>query len=304
MEFSKGESYSETEWWERMYTSVIVCASCSLIYFIASMIMLNLGFDKHSSALCDILNDVNTFLFTFVLFSVNFFLWLRQRTFYSNNMLNMNFSRIINYISFSAIFFILAGGLMVCIIASFADDVVSSEYGCSFSTGQLDRGTVIGIGVALSLLGQITLLSLFIYPLYKSSHSMAFKDSCFGSLIKGKNNNSDSAANEDTNATRTKSSDNPQNDQLPSYILKSNQRVRVIIIKTFIFAVLSIFCDLLTAVLPFVFTSQKHLRHRRYVDVMGLVDIALNLIFVLLSFVEWKEMLTSPLNCIKLRITN
>ena len=277
-----------------VYTSVIICALCCILYFVISLVILNIGFDDESSELCDAFSDVITFFFTLVIFSVNFFLWLRQRSLYTERLLSETFNRAIKVISCVSIFVILAGGLLVSIIASFANDIVSSVNGCSYSSGQFNRGIVVWIGVAFYFFGQISLLCLFIYPLQKSVQVTVFSKRSLLPAFWKKGKESASKCNDLTNRNAQKTS--PFVGNLTASGGPSSEKVKKIIKKTLLFAILSIFCDLLTAVLPFFIFGPKT-THRRYVDLLALADVSLNLAFVILSFADWKKMISFSGSC-------
>ena len=290
----------------KIYSSVIVCAVLCDIYFIVNLLYTNLGFELNNNKLCEYLGDTSSALYAVCLLSVQTFLWLRQRAFYTNRMLNVNYSKPVKVISFLSIIVIFLFGVAVIIFFIYPDDHKSSPDGCTYDSDMPLEYTVIILLVIL--ICQITLLSLFVYALRQSKHdnhptfSFVIKDYCcckpqaIEELPENANKRTNSVDAISSNFTTTTSSStiSPAFPVTPTsqHRTSNSKAVRIIIRKTLVFAFISILADVFIQIVIQFITGPDS--HRRYPVLIGNVNTFLNLLFVIFSFAPYREMLTSP----------
>ena len=125
-----------------------------------------------SEILCNALFHTAGFVFVFGNFMVNLFLWFRQRIFYVQPCLKILFSKCLRVFSFAVliIYLLIVTTLSVIYLVDVRLEV--NEAGvCQFkldSSGDTSKGKNIFVGWSVSsILMQIMLLGLFIYPLLK-----------------------------------------------------------------------------------------------------------------------------------------
>lgn len=287
-----------------IYTSVVGCATVCLVYIISNLVYINVGFYPDSSKVCDSMADAVVGLYAFVLMSVGVFLWLRQRTFYNNFLLNADFSKCIRVFSSTSIVLIIGGGLCALVINTIPNDHIWSPDGCLYRPdNDLRIAYWVSIVVAI-LFGQSTLLGLFIYALKQSqSESSNTNDSFSGDTV------NDGVSTPYSGATPSRGGVATSKQSIPStYSARRNRfkstsqssysqadkqakAVHEILKKTFIFAVLSTLSDIFFQVFIHYLTDPQG--NRRISITLGTLNAFVHLIFMILSFVKCKTILTS-----------
>ena len=284
-----------------VYTFLIVCAVSCLFRYIANQAYMNVGFKDDEDGLCEAAADAAFVSYSMVLFSVLMFLWFRQRAFYTNRMLALKSLKPIRILSFGSIILILGGGFTYLLLFTIPHNYVSSSKGCLFV---LDLSVIVTYNVyviVLIIVAHCLLLCLFVYPLVK----IYFGDSAFSCLrqIKG-HKSARSNVGPSKVPTTTPSISSPCNNNLSvpdglttiersrSLAIKpSTEGIKKILLKTFIFALCSTVVDVLIQI---VSSYSNNLNGSRRITNM-LFDIAafLNLLFLIFSFVTFKNMLFS-----------
>ena len=282
----------------KIYSSAIVCAVLCDIYFIVNLIYTNLGFEPNQDRFCEYMGDTSSAFYGSCLLSVQTFLWLRQRAFYTNRMLNVNYSKPVKVISFLSIIVIFLFGVSVIIFFVYPDDHKSSPDGCTYHSHlSLEYAIII---ILVILICQITLLSLFVYALQQSKHHPPLVvrkiTYCCCKLPESTGKKTMSIDSNLVNFTITTSNSTishacPVKTTTQHRISNSNA-VRKIIRKTMIFAFISILADVFLQGLTQFITAPDS--HRRYPVFIGNVNIFLNLLFVIFSFASYRKILTSP----------
>ena len=149
--------------------AAVLCAATALLCFISSQFVFNIGFSVTENQ-CKMLFDASAILICVAYFAVFVYLWVRQLVFYTNNLLNIDFSKVLRFFSYLSIILIFLGGLSVMIFSIIPTKYMSTLKGCVLIP--LDT-TSSAISVIMSLLvllsGQIMLVGLLIYPLHKHS---------------------------------------------------------------------------------------------------------------------------------------
>ena len=85
---------------------------------------------------------------------------------------------------------------------------------------------------------------------------------------------------------------NSERQQSNSATNSADKIVRLIIKKTFVFAALSLLCDLGTVGFSFFLAKKTHRQDVR--TILASIDVSANVMFLILSFMSWKKMITSP----------
>ena len=283
-----------------IYSSVIGCGFVCLVFYAVNITYINVGFEKGKNEVCDSLSDCATTIYCLGLLSVFTFLWLRQRAFYNNFLLNLEYSKCLRVLSTLSIFLILIPGTAFVAFTTWPNDHESSDLGCLYKPHDEFREAYWISAIFLIVFGQSTLVGLFVYALKKTSGE-GLTSGCFGccsckrnvgtSLPRKKNGNpirsvSYSSSGTDGNSfSRSFSTSSlAQEDQ--------SRAVQRILWKTLIFGILSMIIDILVQVVIF-FLVNPH-QHRRISATVCAVSTLLNLSFLVLSFVSFKEILKSP----------
>ena len=293
-----------------VYTSVIICASACMVRYCISLLYMNIGFGEDSSFQCDSIADAAVFFYALVLFTVYFFLWLRQRVFYSTYIVKSAFSKIFSFFSSASIGFIFAAGVGAAILNILPINHRSSAYGCIYTPDESQRiGYWISVAVAI-FIGQAVLLGLFIYPLQRIFNLChpACSATNGGRIRKEENVSFKQTSQKQPSRQRRKIQSNiitittsSSNESIhrdsviklsPAFRRTTTNLVSRILRRTFVFAVLSLSTDIFLLVFS-NYIVQTH-GHRRVPSMIYDINSFLNLILVILSFVQYKEMMTSP----------
>ena len=280
-----------------VYSSVVMCGFMCLFRYVISLVFMNIGFQKNEDELCDSIADAAYCSYAFVLCFVALFLWFRQRAFYSNSLLNVNYNKLVSFFSFASIIFILAYGLFVIALNTAPNSYSSSTDGCTLKP---DRGIVAGywisviVGVAFY---NLVLWGLLIYAL---THVRSFQKA----TKRTPSTNTDSPTrdsscinNQDKEQSekehRPESTDlESQNNHFRSRRKHSSMKIKIILQKTLIFGIISILSDIFIQIFANFIVNPDG--HRRFTYMLFDINAFLNLLFLVFSFVSYKEMLTSP----------
>ena len=96
-----------------IYGCVVLCSVMCLFRYASSMAAINTGFGIGKDQLCDQIADLAYCAYGLVLFCIEWFLWLRKRIFFVNNMLNVSYQAWIKVISFFS-FLLIAYVVIYC----------------------------------------------------------------------------------------------------------------------------------------------------------------------------------------------
>ena len=283
-----------------VYTSIVICAGACLLRYIATLFYFNIGYSYNEDRICDILSDLTSTLYTFVLFSSALFSWSRQRLFYSNHMLNVNYSKAVRFFSQSSIVIIVVCGLGVLIFNVVPDDHPSSPEGCTYEIASYSLRIAYWVSIVLAIVfGQVVVLYLFVHALYTLSPSSSEKRSSAasetGSL--GVSHSSDHlSAGRTTNGHRMKSTQITfEGEMSPVHTMgtrknasKTNSVKRILRI-TFVSATISLLVDILIQVFSFFISSGN----RRALTTLLNISSFLNLLLIVFAFKKYKQMLFS-----------
>ena len=286
-----------------VYSSLLLCTVMCILHYLTSIAYLNIGFYEGEDELCDSISDVEKCCFFLVLFSVQLFLWFRQRAFYSNYMFNVHINKVIKSISFLSIFVIITFGVLTWIFITIPNDNFSSSKGCYFKPNDNSLPTYIFLSVSMVVIGQGVVLALLIHALHQSRMPGSEKTtiSCLPCICckQGINNAAPRSSAVRYAVSRNDSGLNKSNLVTVSTVSKrggscarADIMVRRIIKKTLIFAIVAMLVDIMVIVMTYSITNPQE--HRELVIVSEDVSAFLNFVFILLSFVQWKDIATSP----------
>ena len=287
-----------------VYSSVILLTVFCLIRYIVSAIHMTIGFRENEDCLCNAFDDITTCFYSAVLFTSYIFLWLRQRAFYTNKMLNFTYSKCLRIFSFACIFLLFASAFSAMVFVILPNNHFPTPNGCIYKPSNDDNRLQYLIALVLVVVvGQTTLLGLFVYALKPQDWKWIklFRSSENAKHVK----NTEIAVITQTNETHTSLQ---SVDQINSYVnvraLKNKQQnkqekisktkcvIRKTLKKTLLFAIISIATDIFLQLLINIIVEGN--QHRRYVAMAISMNAFVTLLLVIFSFVSWKEMLTSP----------
>ena len=273
-----------------VYSFVVVCSVSCLLFLVSDLIFMSVK----DTRLCEAAADATTLLYAMVLWSVFLFLWFRQKAFYTNNAFTSKVNKCVKFFSFASIVMISTSGLVYVLLFTVPNNYVGSTEGCiyDFANKSLPEsyGTCI---VCFILFSHVILLCLFIYPLLESRK---YERKCFGKCCKRQKPkpNTDQPLPEKVKIFRIFG--RPMEQARPysrrSLSLKpSRKHIRLLLRKTFLFALLSTLTDVSNQIICFYFTTT----HRRFHSLMFDFAAFFNLLFLLLSFSTYKNILKSLL---------
>ena len=281
-----------------MYGCIIGCAVTCMIRFVTSLLLLNLGYSNFESGTCDQLEDAAYSSYALVHFFVALFLWSRQQAFFAHRLLNFNYSKLMKYFSFVIIVFITAYGIFVVALNSAPKFYTSSSMGCVLRPGyEVHIATWLTPIIAVAFYN-VVLLGLLSYGLF---YAQAFQEkrstanlqqqkfkaiNC--KIITSRKSDEELASTTSESSSKLKSKSSPHRQNYAS------NKIKVILKKTLIFAVLSILVDIMLQLTINLAIDRKS--HRRLSNMAFDIASFFNLLLVILSFNKYKEMMTSPCN--------
>ena len=259
-----------------IYLSIIFCSVLAFVYHLFITLYQNLEYQIGDDKLCDSMSDAVKSWFFFCALSVCFFLWLRQRVLYTTVLPTIHFTKALRVFSFMIIFIGFMFGMIGLILSNIPNDVVATPMGCIYKKdGNLREISSVFAAFAL-IFTQVSLLAVFIHALlvlHESSHEERWNILVLCNC---------KSSNEQINVTE-----------------QPADRTRIMIYneirKTIIFAVLSLCSDLLAVFLELLFRQQGKLDD--FISFLAALAVSINLYFVILSFVKWKDMITLPCKC-------
>jgi len=275
-----------------IYSSVVACAIACIIRYFVTLALLNVGFHKNEDYICESLSDVQYTTYAFVLFSVYFVLWARQRAFYANWLLHHNYNKNIQIFSYSLIIIIACCVIIIVSYGSVPKLYISSKRGC-IEKNDSNVGKEIYVITSIAVIvAHIALYGLFGYALTRFKRIERKKSLRLQRKTTQETNNSTNI-----NSTSSGSSDNarispPYQIKISQKKFSSNKKITFILKKTLVLAVVSIVLNVLVQVFSgFVF---DHKSHRRILNMVGDIAAFFNFFLVIISFSKYKEMMTSP----------
>ena len=282
-----------------VYSLVLVCSVSCLFRFAVNIVHMNVGFEKGEDQLCEAILDTDFFAHSLVLYCETLFLWFRQRAFYRNAMLSFHTTKFVKVLSVLSIVIISAGALGYSLYACLPDNFKASNQGCLYEPEDESKT---GYGVYISVLlvtAQLMLLYLFIHPLRRKSTTCFDLTKVFPKRKCNKDNSASICqSSKITTISRNLGSDVERlhkiNHQHSFSADPFSHEVRLIMQKTVIIAFITTFMDV-AAQLLLVFTGNLKCS-MRYSYMVFDITVFLHLLFLILTFVTYKEILTSLFN--------
>ena len=280
-----------------IYTAVIFCAVGCIFHPIVGISYMSVGFNGEDG-LCEALGDLAPCAYGFVSLAVLMLFWLRQRAFFTNRMLNVKYSKPVRCFSaVSIVGFYTAGGA-VLLFVTIPYNQRSGPDGCLYiPTDEQQIGYLVSVFLTL-VVGEISLLALFIYAIVKSGKDITLKDICCTCFDKtfGKICCCPFESDHETTPTARNSWIDRRNTTMTRSISTSSLAddpdvVRTILVKTLLVAVLTFLLDFIFQ--AYVFYIADRNSHRRFSIIYGSAHLFLRLLFVVLSFANVKKMLFS-----------
>lgn len=258
-----------------IYTSVVVCAGLCLMHHGLITLFCRYIYYENDTYLCNFFSDLIKCIYGFVIFTSNVFTWLRQRVFYTDATLKVRFGKVSNTFSFLTIFMIFFGGTIGLTLLVFPDDSVSSPIGCVYRQDQNFNLYSFYVTSAIITFGQVSLVCLLLHALLNIQRNLN-KRKCLQLMCCSKH----------------------YIDAVEKQVVKSDMNEKAIAMtqmvmrKTIAFAILSLALDTLTMVLSL--RLKRPNERNDHASVLACTAVFVNLLFMILSFVPWKEMITSP----------
>ena len=298
-----------------IYTVAVVCAACAVIRLVTSQVSFHVGYGVGEEYLCEAIFDILYVAYCHMLLFVFLFIWIRQRVFYVNKMLQVDNNKTLKIFSSFSLVFIFMACYTVILIECIPDDTVPSAEGCRFSTNYTQFSIYTwSVSICVLLIVEVILLVLLIHPLliHLPQQSKMYKlfSFCFKTKEKSLATSFTPVQVKSQSLPISSAPDkrvilvehfhfnvpvcNTQYCHKPA-LTRSGKAVKSIMKRTLIFGSLSIASELviiLIMLLPFLDFSDPS--SQWITTVVYDVNVLLNLLFVLFSFLSYKEMLTSP----------
>ena len=253
-----------------IYTSVVVCAVICLNRLAISLAFMNVGFNDDQDGLCESVADASYWAYGLVVYVVIYFLWFRQRVFYTNRMMNVNYGIPIRFVSFSSIIFLSVFGLFVLIYNTFPKNYYASHQGCIYKPTDTNPITFWILAIAIIMCSHLCMLGLLVFALLQTLQVQKK----FFSKVEPAGRNENGSSRKSGKFSTTK-------------------QIKLILQKTLAFSIISIACDIFIQMFAEYIVPIDG--HRRLSYMVFDLNAFLNLVFVILSFVRYKELLLSPL---------
>ena len=270
-----------------IHNCVPTCALFCELRFVFSLVLLNIGFTENEDNLCRTIGIAAYLLNFLVLFTGQFFLWLRQRAFYVNRLMNVNYNKTTMLISYCSIFFCFVYVMVFCTSSAPLPIFVSSpQHGCMLKVRYQYSGTaLLIIGVMGGLIAQVMFFGLLAYAL---THVRAFQSQSLriqkqASTAKEKNAKESIGDSEQIICY----------DRQTKKDYASASKVKVALHRIFVIAVISMLVDIIGYSVLFYFMTQNVILR---VSVLTLdLHAFANLLTLIFSFSNCMDILTSPL---------
>lgn len=255
--------------------AAVFCAVTALFRFIVSQVALNLTHSYNENSKCKMISNVLVVAYCLATFSVYVYLWVRQSVFYTNRMLSTNFSKSLRFFSYLSIVLIFLGGLGAIFFNTLPSNYHSTPVGCAYIPEDSTlTATMVIVSTMVTVLGQIILVGLVVYPLLKHSNERGCLAMCGLSNCYKRNQQSEFSQ---------------KKNKIHHHHAQSNKKIHKILRKTVIFSIIIVISDIIFLVVTtYALTGQNN----RRISTM-LYDIATfaNLLFVVSSIGHWKNIL-------------
>ena len=255
--------------------AAVFCGIMSFLRFIASQFVFNIGFFGTKNNQCKMVVDASIILFCLANFAVHNYLWVRQLVFYTNRMLNTDFSKALRFFSYLSIILIFLGGLGVILVNTISVKYIPTLKGCAYiPLDSTSTAILVIVCLVVLLSGETMLVGLLIYPLHKHSKQKGWLalcgiTNCFLQKVDQQN-----------------ARQNTQNQSM-TYRSATKKKINVILRRTVCFSIIIVVSNL---VLLFISTYGFTENDNRNISTM-LADFITfgNLAFVVSSIESWQK---------------
>ena len=247
----------------RIYLSVVICSVAAFVYHLFVAVYYNIEFRNNEDTLCKVIGCISIITYGFCFLSVILFLWFRQRMLYTAFLPLAHFTKSLKFFSFIIIFvtfFLVVVGVILSISV-----VIFTRVGCFLQNDSNLQLAAIASFVCAMIFSQVSLLVIFIHALLSSQGFNVKKRSLFCCKHQ------------------------PENRQKAN---RTGIMVNKIVKKATVFAALSLLSDLLALLLSLPYLLQD--KQNEIYSVLASLSVSMKLYFVILSFIVWKDMITSP----------
>ncbi|XP_039252904.2 uncharacterized protein LOC120330129 [Styela clava] len=153
-----------------LYVFCVVSVTSIVVRFAWAQVVIEVPRRSDSSELCEAIIDITGISYTMCLGTVYVFLWLRQRTIYTNPKIRKLTGNCANYLSWiSMILLCIVAAVLTCIITA-PMMYRAGPHGCIIKEG-VNYEVYYALVSASLFLFQFALLGLFIYPITKNTTS-------------------------------------------------------------------------------------------------------------------------------------
>jgi len=284
----------------KIYTCVVILACMCLIFFITSMVGLNVGYNDNETNICIIIKNLNISSYLLAFTSVGCFLWFRQRSFYVNQFLNVNYNKVIKKLSFVSIFIMIGISLLVWILVILLFDafITSSPRGCVLHEKRIPvLSEILNIYWIL-----VTCCIILVYSVLLALLSYALLSIKSVSFNNVPNTSRCTVNNVSENVQSMQTRNNIQRFKflkIKSIFLnnktcknKNSLQQKILVLKRILlFGVLSVASYVVSHIVIFYYVNSDG--DFKISLVILNIDAFLQLLFVILSFTTYKKMLTS-----------
>jgi len=132
-----------------------------------AVILVGFWHNPDSNQLCEIAMDLSIALYYVALLPVYTYLWLRQNALYAQPSITRLRTKIVCAVSWGSYIFLLLSGLGIIVLFVLPTAYMSSQDGCVLRPDEKNNVFPFYIMLSVQMIGQFTLLGLFVHPLIK-----------------------------------------------------------------------------------------------------------------------------------------
>ena len=241
---------------------------------------MSIGFNGEDE-LCEAFGDLMGCAYGFAYLSLVMFLWLRQRVFFTNQMLSVKYSKRVRWFNAISIVIIYLAGGAIALFLIIPNNQKSGPNGCLYTLStELQISSISSF--AYVMFSNLSLVALFVYAIVRSGKQMSLKNKCFSRtfclccLLSSKKEDKD---DDETYSTSIAHAHDDRN------------TVHKILTETFAITMVTLLMDVIFQTYVFYLADQDS--HRRFSILFGSVHLFFRLTLVVLSPTSFKKMLSS-----------
>ena len=275
-----GQNHSEKLSIGHIFTSVVFCAAGCIIHPVLGIAYMSIGFNGEDG-LCEAFGDLMACAYGFAYLSLVMFFWLRQRVFFTNQMLSVKYSKPVRWFSAISIVIIYLAGGAIALFLIIPNNQKRGPNGCLYTLStELQISSISSF--AYVMFSDFSLMALFVYAIVRSGKPVSLKNECFNRMFCLCCSPSLTTKDKDDNETCSTSIASGCDDQ---------GIVRKILTKTLVVTVATLVMDLIFQIYVFYVADQDS--HRRFSILFGSVHLFFRFALVVLSLANFKKILSS-----------